>query len=80
MGLNLTRKIVSALLPCDYREHVHGDLEERGFRAVWPSITKYEQIAILIAGILLSLGLGQIRARSLQKELDIKYTKMNPGL
>lgn len=32
MGLNLTHKIVNALLPRDYREHVIGDLEERGFR------------------------------------------------
>jgi len=32
MGLNLTRRIVTALLPNDYREHVLGDLEERGFR------------------------------------------------
>ena len=32
MGLNLTRRIITALLPNDYREHVLGDLEERGFR------------------------------------------------
>lgn len=32
MGLKFTRKLVTALLPNDYREHVLGDLEERGFR------------------------------------------------
>lgn len=32
MSLNLTLKIVTALLPRDYREHVIGDLKERGFR------------------------------------------------
>lgn len=32
VDLNLVRKITAALLPDDYREHILGDLEERGFR------------------------------------------------